>query len=93
MRTRILQGMYACALAIAAHLTFSTPASAAEQPVWCELCTSVQCIEENDPQMLGFCDDLCDGDFIEFQCIGGAPCTGQGGGSYPNRLRCLRDIP
>jgi|CXWL01.1.fsa_nt_gi hypothetical protein len=91
---RALQLGYIAFLAVVVQSTeLVRPAEAQEQPAWCELCTNLQCTEQGAPQLRKACDDLCDGTAIEFQCIGGSACTGGGGGSYPNRLRCLRNLP
>lgn len=89
---RALQGAYLLALSAVAHLALpARTASAADTPATCYLCTNVQCIEQNHSQLAGFCNTLCQGSAMSFQCIGGS-CEGQGGGSYSARLECLRDL-
>lgn len=92
-KKRVLQVGYLAFLSLLVQSTGLVKAAAAEtQPAWCELCTSIQCDQGHAGQLLDACNSLCDGTGIEFQCIGGSSCTGQGGGTYPNRLRCLRNL-
>lgn len=86
MKSRRMQIICFLALALASHLSNTSPAIAAEAPGWCKLCTSIQCSKTSE--LLGACEDLC-GVPIEYQCQTGQSCLGASGTNHPNTLRCL----
>ena len=92
-RKRLIQSIWVVAIAATAHYGgLLDTAQAAQQPQWCYLCTNTGCSEDNRNELLGVCEQLCDGGEISFHCETGT-CEGRGGGTYSSQLRCLRDIP
>lgn len=90
---RVSQFVWFAGLSVTAALVTSSESRAAEQPVWCVICTNTPCSPEAHNQIVADCEQICTaGSFIEYQCLT-TTCTGQGGGTYSSRVRCLTDVP
>ena len=94
-RKRVFQLSWFAALGMTAGTLITSPGKAAEQPVWCEICTNSPCGTEpaQVQQIIADCETICTaGSFIEFQCTT-MSCTGKSGNTFPSKVRCLTDVP